>query len=99
MTISPEKKPGTTLFHTIDKQFKSDTIVNFEFHPENASEAHNLIARLVPFLKDTGHMYHLKMFNPEALNRQAKANGMLPLGKQIRKLTWSYQISLQKMMT
>ncbi len=73
MEITPEKKPGTTLFHTIDRQFKSETIVNFEFHPENASEAHNLIAGLVPFLRDTGHQYHLKMFTPEALNRQAKA--------------------------
>jgi hypothetical protein len=73
MGITPEKKTGTTLFHTIDKQFKSDTIVNFQFHPEHASEAHNLIAGLVPFLKDTGHTYHLKMFTPEALNRQAKA--------------------------
>jgi len=73
MAITPEKKPGTTLFHTIDKQFKSDNIVNFEFHPENASEAHNLIAGLVPFLKDTGNMFHLRMFNPDALNRQAKA--------------------------
>jgi hypothetical protein len=73
MAITPEKKSGTTLFHTIDKQFKSDNIVNFEFHPENASEAHNLIAGLVPFLKDTGNMFHLRMFNPDALNRQAKA--------------------------
>jgi len=73
MGITPEKKTGTTLFHTIDKQFKSDSIVNFQFHPEHASEAHNLIAGLVPFLKDTGHMFHLKMFTPEALNRQAKA--------------------------
>jgi len=73
MGITPEKKTGTTLFHTIDKQFKSDTIVNFQFPPEHASEAHNLIAGLVPFLKDTGHIFHLKMFTPEALNRQAKA--------------------------
>jgi len=73
MGITLEKKTGTTLFHTIDKEFKSDTIVNFRFHPEHASEAHNLIAGLVPFLKDTGHIFHLKMFTPEALNRQAKA--------------------------
>jgi len=73
MEITPRDKPGTSLFHTIDKQFKSDIIVNFQFHPDHASEAHNLIAGLVPFLKDNGHAYHLKMFNPEALQRQAKA--------------------------
>jgi len=73
MEISPKDSPGTTLFHTIDRQFKSDVIVNFQFHPDHASEAHNLIAGLVPFLKDNGHAYHLKMFTPEALQRQAKA--------------------------
>jgi hypothetical protein len=73
MAITPESKPGTTLFHTIDRQFKSDIIVNFQFHPEHASEANNLIAGLVPYLKDHGHHFHLKMFSPEVLQRQAKA--------------------------
>jgi hypothetical protein len=73
MEITPENKPGTSLFHTIYHQFKSEVIVSFQFHPEHASEAHNLIAGLVPFLKDNGHSFHLKMFNPEALQRQAKA--------------------------
>jgi hypothetical protein len=73
MAIAPVDRPGTTLFHTIDRQFKSDVIVNFQFHPENASEANNLIAGLVPYLKDHGYLFHLKMFTPEALQRQAKA--------------------------
>jgi hypothetical protein len=47
--------------------------VNFQFHPEYASEANNLIAGFVPFLKDCGHSFHLKMFTPEALQRQARA--------------------------
>jgi len=65
-------RPGTTLFHTIDRQFKSDVIVNFQFHPESASEANNLIAGLVPYLKDHGYLFHLKMLTPEALQRQAE---------------------------
>jgi hypothetical protein len=73
MEITPENKPSTTLFHTIDHQFKSEVIVNFQFHPEHASEANNLIAGLVPFFKDNGHSFHLKFFNPEALQRQTKA--------------------------
>jgi hypothetical protein len=73
MEISPENKPGSSLFHTIDCQFKSDAVVNFQFHPEHASEANNLIAGLVPFLKDSGHSYHLKMFTPESIKRQAKS--------------------------
>jgi hypothetical protein len=73
MAITPAERPGTTLFHTIDRQFKSDVIVNFQFHPENASEANNLISVLVPYLRDHGYNFHLKMFTPEALQRQAKA--------------------------
>jgi hypothetical protein len=73
MEIAPQDKPGTNLFHVIDKQFKSDKTVNFQFHPEYASEASNLIAGLVPFLKDNGHSFHLKMFSPEAIQRQAKS--------------------------
>jgi thiamine phosphate synthase YjbQ (UPF0047 family) len=46
MEITPENKPDTTLFHTIDHQFKSEVIANFQFHPEHASEAHSLIAGL-----------------------------------------------------
>jgi len=73
MDIAPKDKPGTKLFHTINRQFKSDILVNFQFHPENASEANNLIAGLVPFLKDTGHAYQLKMISLEALQCQAKS--------------------------
>jgi hypothetical protein len=47
--------------------------VNFQFHPDNASEANNLIAGLVPFLKDNRHNFHLKMFTPEAIQRQARS--------------------------
>jgi len=73
MEITPENKPGSSLFHTIDRQFKSDIIVNFQFHPEHASEANNLIAGLVPFLKHCGHAYHPKMLTPEAIQRQVKS--------------------------
>jgi hypothetical protein len=73
MEITPANKPGSSLFHTIDRQFKSEVIVNFQFHPEHASEANNLIAGLVPFLKDCGHAYQLKMFTPAAIQRQVKS--------------------------
>jgi len=73
MDIQLEHKPDTTLFHTIDRQFRSDIIVNFQFHPEYASEANNFIAGLIPFLRDNGHSFHLKMFSAEALQCHAKA--------------------------
>jgi len=73
MDIQLEHKPDTTLFHTIDRQFHSDIIVNFQFHPEYASEANNFIAGLIPFLRDNGHSFHLKMFSAVALQCHAKA--------------------------
>jgi hypothetical protein len=55
MAITPQNNPNAPLFHTIDKQFKSLNMVQFQFRPENASDAHNLIAGLIPFLRDEGH--------------------------------------------
>jgi len=81
MEITPENKPDMTLFHTIDHQFKLEVIVNFQFHPEHASEAHSLIAGLVPYLKDNGHTFHLKMFTLVALQRQAKSRWNLLTGE------------------
>jgi hypothetical protein len=66
-------KPEKRLFHTMDKLFKPDNIVQFQFHPKNASEAHNCIAGLVHFLRDGGHLFHLKMFSAEALQRHASS--------------------------
>jgi hypothetical protein len=95
MEISPENKPGSSLFHTIDRQFKSDAVVNFQFHPEHASEANNLIAGLVPFLKDSGHSYHLKMFTPESIKRQAKSKW----DAEKREAHSESDIELQKLLT
>ena len=85
MEIVPENKPGTTLFHTIDRQLKSEAIVNFQFHPENASEANNLIAGLVPFLKDSGHSFHLKMFTQKLFKDMLKLSGTTRLEKRTQK--------------
>jgi hypothetical protein len=89
MGIMPEHKPNTTLFHTIDRQFWSDT-VNFSIHPENASKANNLIAGLIPFLRDTGHSFHLKMFTTEALQQHAKAKWTHRQERPIRRRTPSW---------
>jgi hypothetical protein len=95
MEISPEGKPGSMLFHTIDRQFKLDVIVNFQFHPDHASEANNLIAGLVPFLKDSRPAYHLKMFSPEAIQRQAKSKW----DAERREAHSEFDIELQRLLT
>jgi len=73
MSLPPIDKPGTTLFHTIDRQFRSDNIMEFTFRPENASDARNIIAGLVPFLRDEGYSFFLKMFSAEALQFHASS--------------------------
>jgi hypothetical protein len=67
LALSPQENPNIPLFHTIDKQFKSANMFQFQFRPENAYDAHNIIAGLIPFLRDEGHKYFLKMFSSEAL--------------------------------
>lgn len=63
--------PGTPLFHTIDKQWRSESTVVFTFLPENESDARSLVAGLIPFLNDTVDSWYLNMFTPEAKIRHA----------------------------
>jgi hypothetical protein len=53
MSIPSQVFPGTPLFHTIDKQWRSENIVVFTFLPENDSDARTIVAGLIPYLKDT----------------------------------------------
>lgn len=69
MAIKPVDMPDVSLFHTIDKQWRSDNVVTFTFRPKHESEARSFIAGLIPFLRDEGHSYFLKMFSPEAQQR------------------------------
>ncbi len=57
---------GTLLFHSVDKLWRSENGIVFTFLPENDSDARNVVAGLVPFLKDTADSWFLKMFTPEA---------------------------------
>jgi len=71
MSIKPMDSNEVSLFHTIDKQWRSDNVVTFTFRPKHESEARAFIAGLIPFLRDEGHSYFLKMFSAEAQQRYA----------------------------
>ncbi len=71
LSIPSQVFPGTPLFHTIDKQWRSENVVVFTFLPENDSDARTIVAGLIPFLKDTADPWFLNMFTPEAKIRHA----------------------------
>jgi hypothetical protein len=71
MSIKPMDSNEVSLFHTIDKQWRSDNVITFTFRPKHESEACAFIAGLIPFLRDEGNSYFLKMFSAEAQQRHA----------------------------
>jgi hypothetical protein len=73
MALTLQVSTNSPLFHTSDKQFKSPNMVQFQFWPEHASDAHNIIAGLIPFLCNQGHTYVLKIFSAEALQQHASS--------------------------
>lgn len=66
LAIPSQVFPGTLLLHSVDKLWRSENGIVFTFLPENDSDARNIVAGLVPFLKDTADSWFLKMFTPEA---------------------------------
>jgi DNA-binding transcriptional regulator GbsR (MarR family) len=66
MAIPSLEFPGTPLFHTIDKQWRSDNVITFGFLPENESDARTLVAGLIPFLRDTVDKWYLSAFTEHA---------------------------------
>jgi hypothetical protein len=73
MAIPSQVFPGTPLFHTIDKQWRSETGVTFTFLPENDSDARSIIAGLIPFLRHTAPPWYMNMFTTEAKYRHASS--------------------------
>ncbi len=71
MAVLSQVFPGTPLFHTIDRQWRSENGVTFTFLPENDSEARSIIAGLIPFLRYTSDPWYMSMFTTEAKFRHA----------------------------
>ena len=59
------------LFHTVDKLYRSETGVVFSCRPEHNAEARDIVAGLVPLLRDGGFHWFLKLFSEEAIQRHA----------------------------
>ena len=66
LAIPSQVFPGTPLFHSIDKKWRSENEVIFTFLPENDADARNVVAGLIPFLNSTADPWYLQMFTPAA---------------------------------
>ena len=66
LAISSQVFPGTPLFHSIDKKWRTENEVIFTFLPENDADARNVVAGLIPFLNSTANPWYLQMFTPAA---------------------------------
>jgi hypothetical protein len=55
------------VFHAIDKAWGLDNGVNFNFLPENESEARMYISGLVPYVRDAAGEWYLNAFTTEAI--------------------------------
>jgi hypothetical protein len=82
MGIESSKYPGLPVFHTVDKAWGSDNGVNFNFLPENESEARMYIAGLIPYLRDSVGEWFLHAFSTEAIERHSDSV-FDPASKQI----------------
>ncbi len=66
LAIPSQVFPGTPLFHSIDKKWRTENEVIFTFLPENDADARNVVAGLIPFLNSTADPWYLQMFTPAA---------------------------------
>jgi len=58
--------PGKPLFHSLDKQWRSENVVTFCFLPKNKADAGTMIAGLIPYIRDTHDPWYLSAFLTEA---------------------------------
>jgi hypothetical protein len=73
MSIPSQVFPGTPLFHTIDRLWRSENGVTFTFLPENDSDARTIVAGLIPFLQHTADLWYMSMFTTEAKLRHVSS--------------------------
>jgi hypothetical protein len=66
MNIPSQVFPGKPLFHSLDKQWRSENVVTFCFLPENEADARTMIAGLIPYIRDTHDPWYLSAFSTEA---------------------------------
>jgi len=59
LSIPSQTFSSTPLFHTVNRTWRSINGISLTFHPENEADARLYIAGLVPFMKDSAHLWFL----------------------------------------
>lgn len=73
VSIPSQVFPGIPVIHAINKKWCTEKEVVFTFLLENDSDAFNLVAGLILFLKATPDPWYLSMFTAEAKIRHASS--------------------------
>lgn len=66
MSIPSQAFPGTPLFHTIDRIWRSENGIVLGFLPENEANARSFVAGMIPYLRAMADPWFLKAFTEEA---------------------------------
>lgn len=66
MDIPSSNHENVPVFHSMDRQWRSENVITFTFLPDNESDAREYIAGLIPFLKASPDSWFLKFFSKDA---------------------------------
>jgi hypothetical protein len=66
MEIPSSSHEGVPVFHSIDRQWRSENYITFTFLPDNESDGRMYIAGLIPFLRASSDSWFLQFFSEEA---------------------------------
>jgi hypothetical protein len=66
MNIPSQVFPGKPLFHSLDKQWRSENVVTFSSFLVNKADARTMIAGLIPYIRDTHDPWYMSAFSAEA---------------------------------
>ncbi len=66
MDIPSSTHKEVPVFHSIDRQWRSERVVTFTFLPDNESDARMYIAGLIPLLRASPDSWFLQFFSEEA---------------------------------
>jgi hypothetical protein len=73
MELKSKASLTSSLFHSIDKQWRSENIVVFTFLPENKPNARTVVFGFIPIIRDENKEWYLKLFTNKASLRHSSS--------------------------
>lgn len=73
MELKSKASLTSSLFHSIDKQWRSENTVVFTFLPENKPNARTVVFGFIPIIRDENKEWYLKLFTNKASLRHSSS--------------------------